>query len=168
LVKNRFGGRYLLTKKYWLMKTEPDAFSIDDLKRKRCEHWDGIRNYQSRNFLRDELKKGDGILIYHSNAKPTGVAGVAKVSKEGYPDHTAWDPDSKYFDPKSDPENPTWFMVDVEFVEKFPEVLTLQDLKENPNLEGMMVTKRGMRLSIQPVEKKHFEEVCRMGKKTGR
>ena len=154
-----------MAKKYWLMKSEPDAFSIDDLEKKGSEPWDGIRNYQARNFMRDDMKVGDGVLFYHSNSKPSGVAGVARVCKEAYPDHTAWDPDSHYFDPKCDPENPTWMMVDLEFVERFSEAVPLNELKENPKLEGMMVTKRGMRLSIQPVEKKHFDEVLRMGRK---
>ena len=157
-----------MAKKFWLMKTEPEVFSIKDLERKKTEHWDGIRNYQARNFLRDEMKVGDGVLIYHSNADPTGVAGIARIVKEAYPDHTAWDPDSKYFDPKSDPSSPTWMMVEVEFVEKFPEVVSLPELKENPILDGMMVIKRGMRLSIQPVAREHFEEVCRMGRKRKR
>ena len=153
-----------MAKRYWLMKTEPGTYSIEDLEKEKRDHWDGIRNYQARNLLRDELKVGDGVLIYHSNAKPSGVAGIAKVCREGYPDHTAWDPEEKYFDPKSNPDAPTWYMVDVEFVEKFPEVVPLRELKENPRLAGMMVTKKGMRLSIQPVEKKHFDEVVRMGR----
>lgn len=151
-------------KRYWLMKTEPESFSIHDLEKRKVESWDGVRNYQSRNFMRDEMKVGDGVLIYHSNAKETGAAGVARVAREGHPDKTAWDPESKYFDPKSDPNNPTWILVDVEFVEKFPKVVELADLKANPKLEGMMVTKRGMRLSIQPVEKAHYDEVIRMGR----
>ncbi|MCG3197907.1 MAG: EVE domain-containing protein [Candidatus Omnitrophica bacterium] len=151
-------------RRYWLMKTEPSSFSIEDLEGKRVEHWDGVRNYQARNTLRDEMKVGDLVLIHHSSANPTGVAGVARVCREGYPDHTARDPKNHHFDPKSTPENPIWFMVDVEFVERFPRVVTLEELKANPALEGMLVTRRGQRLSVQPVEKAHFEEVIRMGK----
>lgn len=150
------------------MKTEPEAFSIDDLQARKIESWDGVRNYQARNFMRDEMKAGDGVLIYHSNADPTGVAGVARIAREGHPDATAWDPESRYFDPKTDPGNPTWILVDVEFVKKFPAVVPLEEMKANPKLEGMMATRRGMRLSIQPVEKTHFEEVLRMGRGKGR
>jgi predicted RNA-binding protein with PUA-like domain len=153
---------------YWLMKSEPDVFGIDDLQQVTLEPWDGVRNYQARNTLRDEMKVGDLVLIYHSSANPTGVAGVARVCREGYPDHTARDPENHHYDPKATPEDPIWFMVDVEFVEKFPNVVTLEELKANPALEGMLVIRRGMRLSVQPVEKAHFEEVIRMGKGTGR
>lgn len=155
-------------RRYWLMKTEPSSFSIEDLERKRVEHWDGVRNYQARNTLRDQMKVGDLVLIHHSSANPTGVAGVARVCREGYPDHTARDPKNHHYDPKSTQENPIWFMVDVEFVEKLPRVVTLEELKANPALEGMLVTRRGIRLSVQPVEKAHFEEVIRMGKGRGR
>jgi predicted RNA-binding protein with PUA-like domain len=152
-------------KKFWLMKTEPESFSIKDLKKKEIEHWDGIRNYQSRNFIRDDMRVGDRVLVYHSNANPPGVAGLAEICRAAYPDFTAWDPESPYFDPKSDPENPRWFMVDVRFVEEFPETVSLEDLKQTPELEGMMVIRKGMRLSIQPVEKPHFEKVVQLGRK---
>ena len=148
---------------YWLMKSEPDVYSIDDLKSEGKTHWEGVRNYQARNYMRDDMKVGDLVLFYHSNAKPPGVAGIGRVCKESYPDFFSWDPESHYFDPKSSPENPRWFMVDVEFVEKFDNVVSLDELKENPDLEGMLVIKRGMRLSVQPVEKKHFDIVCSMG-----
>ncbi|MGY0587354.1 MAG: EVE domain-containing protein, partial [Paraglaciecola chathamensis] len=107
---------------YWLFKTEPDAFSIDDLAARpnQTEHWDGIRNYQARNFLRDQVKQGDKVFIYHSSCKEVGIAGLAEVVKEAYPDHTQFDPESHYYDPKSSPENPRWVMVDVTFIEKFP------------------------------------------------
>ena len=155
-----------MAKKYWLMKSEPDAFSFDDLLRKKnqTEHWDGVRNYQARNFMRDDMKVGDVVLFYHSNAKPPHVAGVAEVCKEGFPDHTAFDETSKYFDPKSDPENPRWIMVSVKAVRKLEPSIPLSALQENPRLDGMLVVKRGQRLSIQPVEKHHFNEVLRMEK----
>ena len=115
--------------RYWLMKSEPDVFGIEHLRAKGVEHWDGVRNYQARNFMRDEMKVGDLILFHHSNAKPPGVAGVARVVREAYPDHTSWDPESYYFDPKSTPEQPRWFMVDVGYVETFPTFLPLDELR---------------------------------------
>lgn len=152
-------------KKYWLMKSEPSTYSIDDLEREGVTPWDGIRNYQSRNFMRDDMKVGDEVLFYHSNAKPPGVAGLARVSKTSYPDHTALDPDSKYHDPKATEDEPIWCMVDVEFVERFADVVSLEELKANPDLEGMLVTRRGQRLSIQPVEAEHFRTVRKLGRK---
>jgi len=150
---------------YWLMKSEPDAYSIDDLERDGTQPWDGIRNYQARNNMR-AMNVGDLVLFYHSNAKPPGVVGVAKVCKTVYPDHTAWDPDSKYFDPKSPEDAPRWEMVDVEFVEKAPRMASLDDLKADPALEGMVVTQRS-RLSVQPVGKEHFQHVLKLiGAKT--
>ncbi len=144
------------------MKSEPDVFSIDDLEAAGSTHWDGVRNYQARNFMRDDMKVGDRVLFYHSNATPPGVAGVAEVCREGYPDFTAWDPKDKHFDPKTDPEAPRWMMVDVAFVERFPELVPLQALKDDPALADMLVVQRGQRLSVQPVEKEHFEEVLRL------
>lgn len=156
-----------MARKYWLMKSEPDAFSLQDLKSrpKQTEHWDGIRNYQARNLMRDEMQKGDLILFYHSNAgKETGAVGIAKVaSDKAYPDHTQFDPKSNYHDPKSEKEDPRWLMVDIQWVKDLPRLVSLQEMKEEAKLEGMMVTKRGQRLSIQPVERKHFRQVCRMG-----
>ena len=147
------------------MKSEPDAYSIDDLERDGSEPWDGIRNYQARNNMR-AMNVGDLVLFYHSNAKPPGVVGVAKVCKTAYPDHTAWDPKSKYFDAKSPQDNPRWDMVDVAFVEKTPRLVSLDDLKAAVELEGMVVTQRS-RLSVQPVGKEHFKHVLRMaGAKT--
>lgn len=152
---------------YWLMKSEPDVFSIDDLQRVKREPWDGVRNYQARNFMRDEMKKDDLILFYHSNAKPPGIAGVAKVSKESHPDHSQFDQKSEYFDPKSSPDAPRWFMVEVGFVEKFGEVLTLDALKADKALEEMLVVQKGQRLSVQPVKKAHFKHVLKQaGAKT--
>ncbi|MDA0322153.1 MAG: EVE domain-containing protein [Verrucomicrobia bacterium] len=153
-----------MAKRYWLMKSEAAVFSIDDLARDGKTHWEGVRNYQARNIMRDEMRVGDLVLYYHSNSDPTGVAGMARVCRTGYPDHTAFDAKSRYFDPKSVKDTPTWIMVDIEFVEKFAAVASLQDLKVNARLDGMIVIKRGMRLSVQPVDKKHFDEVCKMGK----
>lgn len=139
--------------RYWLFKTEPDAFSIDDLAAmpNQTEHWDGIRNYQARNFLRDEVKVGDKVFIYHSSCKLVGLAGFAEVVKEAYPDHTQFDPESKYFDPKASPDAPRWMMVDVKFIEKFPRVLPLAQIKANPAITEIGLVKKGHRLSIMPV-----------------
>ncbi len=139
--------------KHWLFKSEPDAFSIDDLsamKGKR-DHWDGIRNYQARNLMRDQMKKGDLGFFYHSSCKVPGIVGVVQVVKGAYPDHTAWDPESSYYDTKSSPENPRWLMVDVKFVKKYKEVLSLQKLRQVAGLEDMVLLQKGSRLSIQPV-----------------
>jgi len=152
--------------KLWLMKSEPDVYSIDDLERDGTEPWEGVRNYQARNFMR-EMAVGDLALFYHSNAKPPGVAGVCRISREAYPDATQFDEKSKYFDAKSKIEDPRWSMVDVAFVEKFDEEVSLQALKDDPALEGMLVTQKGSRLSVQPVAKKHFKRVLKMaGAKT--
>lgn len=150
--------------KYWLMKSEPDVFGIDDLQKKKSEFWDGVRNYQARNYMRDEMKIGDHVLFYHSNAKPSGIAGVAKISREAVPDFTSWNSNSKYFDPKSTESNPRWFMVEVTFVEKFNDVIPLEWLKKNSKLKDMLVIKKGMRLSIQPVLKTEFELVLKQGR----
>ena len=150
--------------KYWLMKSEPEAYSIDALKRDGKTFWNGVRNYQARNFLRDEVKTGDWVLFYHSNAEPSGVAGLARVTSPGYPDPSALDRKSPYFDPKATKENPIWYVVDVEFAEKFPRLIELEELKAQPDLQGMLVLKRGQRLSVQPVERAHFEAVRRMAK----
>jgi predicted RNA-binding protein with PUA-like domain len=152
---------------HWLMKSEPDAFSIDDLARLRRAPWDGVRNFKARNFMRDTMRVGDLVLFYHSSVKPPGVAGIARVASPAYPDHTAWDPAGKYFDPRSSAEKPIWQMVDVEFVEKFPRFVDREAMKVEPALEGMMVLRRGMRLSIQPVSAEHFEVIRRMGRGEG-
>lgn len=149
---------------YWLMKSEPEVYSIDHLKRDRVETWEGVRNYQARNLMRDDMKVGDLALFYHSNANPPGVAGVARIARDAYPDDTAFDPSSNYYDAKSDPENPRWLMVDVEFVERFPGVVPLSVLQKTPGLEDMMVTRRGMRLSIQPVTEAEWDIVVRLGR----
>ena len=150
-------------KRYWLMKSEPDVYSIDDLKKDKTVWWEGIRNYQARNFMRDDMKLGDEVLFYHSNATPPGVAGLAKICKEAYPDHFALDKKSKYFCKKSSAEKNPWCMVDVQFVKKFKELIPLGMLKETPQLEGMKVIQKGSRLSIQPVEKKHYDFIIKLG-----
>ncbi len=141
------------------MKSEPDVYSIDDLERDGSTHWDGIRNYQARNTMRDDMQIDDMVLFYHSNAKPPGVAGVAKVCKTAYPDHTQFDAKSKYFDGKSDPDDPRWLMVDIEHVETFPTLIGLDRLRQEPALDGMPVLQKGQRLSVQPVEKHQFEHI---------
>ena len=148
--------------KYWLMKTEPSTYSIDDLMRDRITPWEGVRNYQARNIMRDDMKVDDLVLFYHSNAKPPGVVGVAKVSREGYPDHFAWDSESRYFDPKASPDHPIWQMVEVAFVRRFHEMVSLDRLKACEALAGMMVCQRGARLSVQPVSKVHYETVLQL------
>jgi predicted RNA-binding protein with PUA-like domain len=147
---------------YWLMKSEPGSYSIDDLARDRRTHWEGVRNYQARNFLRDQISPGDLVLFYHSQADPPGVAGVARVVRGGYPDPSALDPASKYFDPQASEQDPRWFMVDIEHVETFPRVVALDELKRTPGLENMVVTRRS-RLSVQPVTANEFEIVRRLG-----
>lgn len=149
-------------KQYWLMKSEPDDYSIDDLARDGVEPWDGIRNYQARNFLRDTLRKGDRALFYHSNTNPPGVVGEMECVSGPEPDELAFDPESKYFDPKSDPENPRWVQRQMKFVKKFKRKVPLAELKEDPELEGMLVAKRGQRLSIQPVDKAHFLHIRKL------
>ncbi|HEY5686073.1 MAG TPA: EVE domain-containing protein [Acidimicrobiia bacterium] len=136
--------------RYWLIKSEPDAYSIDDLQRDGTEHWDGIRNYQARNIMRDQMSIGDRCLFYHSNAAPPGVVGVAEVVSEAYPDHTQFDPSSAYHDPASDPDDPRWLMVDVRFVEKLPRMVSLPELRSCPELADMVLLNRS-RLSVQPV-----------------
>ena len=148
--------------RYWLMKSEPHVYPWKQLIEDGSTHWDGVRNYQARNMMRDEMSIGDLVLFYHSNCKPPHVAGIAKICKEGYPDHTAQDPSSNYFDPKATPEDPRWMMVDIEPVVELSRV-ELSVLRLNPELEGMPLLKRGQRLSVQSVPPEHFEIVCRMG-----
>jgi predicted RNA-binding protein with PUA-like domain len=155
-------------KRYWLMKCEPLAYSIADLERDGTTTWEGVRNFQARNFLRDEMKVGDGVLFYASNAEPSGVTGVAEVSREGYPDPFAFKKGHKYFDPKSDPEKPSWYLIDIRFVEKFPEIIPLAALKETPGLEKMVVTQKGSRLSVQPATREEFEIVKKLGRRRGK
>ena len=146
---------------YWLMKTEPDDFSIDDLRTapQKTGHWDGVRNYQARNMLRDQMKKGDLIFFYHANAKVPGIVGIAEIVREGYPDFTAFDPDAKYYDPQSDPENPRWFMVDVKYRRTLKRVISLQELKTVPGLADMPLLRKGNRLSIMPVSAEHWTAI---------
>ena len=152
-------------KRYWLMKCEPEAYTIEDLERDGTTTWEGVRNFQARNSMRDDMKPGDGVLFYASNAEPSGVSGLAEISRAGYPDPYALQEGHKYYDPKSDPDNPTWYMVDIRFVERFPEVIPLATLKETRGLEKMVVTQKGSRLSVQPVTKTEFEIVRRLGRK---
>jgi len=151
--------------KYWLMKSEPDVFSIEDLKKNKKTYWDGVRNYQARNFMRDEMKKGDKVLFYHSNTEPSGVAGIAEIVKEGYPDYTQFDPDNKHYFSSADPAKPVWYMVDIKFVKKLKTFVPLSDIKNNPKLKKMRLVQRGNRLSDMPVEKKEFDEIVKMGSK---
>lgn len=149
--------------KYWLMKSEPYVFSIDDLKEKKTTMWDGVRNYQARNFMMNDMEKGDQVLFYHSNSKPPGVAGLATVSKKAQPDITAFDKESEYYDAKSTKEKPRWFCVEVKFNKKFKNYVSLEAIKEKKTLSDMKVVQKGMRLSIQPVTKKEFDQICKMG-----
>ena len=149
--------------RFWLLKSEPGAYSIQDLERDGRTSWEGVRNYQARNFMRDDMQPGDGVLFYHSSADPPGVAGVARVCRAAYPDPTARDPESGYFDPKASDEDPRWYMVDIEFEERFPRVVPLEELKRTPGLEEMLVTTKS-RLSVQPVKPEEFEVVLRLGR----
>ena len=153
--------------KYWLMKTEPSTYSIDDLanEKSKTTHWDGVRNYQARNFMRDEMKKGDLVLLYHSNAKPPGVVGICTVARESYPDFTQFDKTDKHYDPKSDPDNPRWFMVDIKLKKKFKALIALDDLKAVKALDGMVLLQKGSRLSVQPVTKKQFDTIEKLADK---
>lgn len=141
---------------YWLIKSEGDCYSIDDLKRDKKTSWTGVRNFQARNFMRDKMNIGDGILFYHSNAKPNGVYGVACVASKPHADETQFDKKDEHFDTKAKKENPTWICVDVSFVKKFAEPVSLDMIKFDPALAGMPVRERGSRLSVQPVSEKHF------------
>lgn len=154
-----------MPKKYWLMKSEPHVFSFEDLKLapNQTEPWEGVRNYQARNFMRDEMKKGDLVLFYHSSCPEPGVAGIAKVVSESYPDPTSWDPKGKYFDPKSSKENPRWFMVDIKWEKNFKTFVSLKNLKEIPELSSMRLLQKGNRLSVMPIEPEHFIIIKKMG-----
>ena len=146
---------------YWLFKTEPEAFSIDDLCQRpnQTEPWDGVRNYQARNFLRDHVKVSDKVFIYHSSCALIGIAGVAEVVKSAYPDPSQFNPESKYYDPKSNPDNPRWFCVDVKFVEKFEHVLPLAVIKSMPNIVELGIVKKGHRLSVMPVVPQEWQQL---------
>lgn len=149
--------------KYWLMKSEPDVYSLDTLAKEKTTWWEGVRNYQARNFMMKEMSVGDGVLFYHSNAEPPGVAGLARVSAPAQPDKTQFDKKSEYFDKKASLEKPQWYCVQVEFVAKFKKPVTLQQLRDEKALAEMLVIKKGQRLSVQPVDKKHFEIIKKLG-----
>jgi predicted RNA-binding protein with PUA-like domain len=151
-------------KHYWLMKSEESCYSIKDLEKapNKTTFWDGVRNYQARNMLRDDIKKGDLVFFYHSNSEPTAIAGIAEVVKDGYPDHTAFDPDEQHYDPKSNKKEPTWYMVDIRHVKTFKHALTLEKLKTVPGLDDMVLLQKGSRLSVQPVTAKQWEVITKL------
>jgi predicted RNA-binding protein with PUA-like domain len=153
--------RYNAGMRYWLMKSEPSSYSIDDLARDGATAWDSIRNYQARNFMRDDMRPGDRVLFYHSNANPPGVAGIAEITSTGYPDHTARDAADPYYDPAATETDPRWFMVDVKFAAKFDDLVSLPQMKADARLNGMLVTGKS-RLSVQPVEQRHFQHVLQL------
>lgn len=146
------------------MKSEPDVFSIDDLKKQKQTTWDGVRNYQARNFMMNDMQVGDLVLFYHSNAKPPGIAGLATVSKKAEPDPTQFDKKSEYFDPKATKEKPRWFCVKVKFKEKFKDLIPLEEIKSEKALKDMLVVQKGQRLSIQPVKEKDYKHILKMAK----
>jgi predicted RNA-binding protein with PUA-like domain len=153
-----------MPRRHWLMKCEPSAYTIDDLARDGQTSWEGVRNYQARNFMRDQMQVGDPVLFYASNAEPSGVTGLARIARAGYPDHLAWQKGHEYFDRASTSDKPIWFMVDVGFVERFAQVVPLETLKVTRGLERMMVTQKGSRLSVQPVSKAEYDIVVRLGR----
>lgn len=150
--------------RYWLMKSEPGEFSIDDLQRVKVEPWDGVRNYQARNFMRDAMTPGDHAFFYHSNCKTPAIVGIMKIAAAAYPDPTAFDPNDAHYDPKSDPDHPTWLLVDVQFVRKLKTPVTLEAMRREPALAGMRLLQRGNRLSVFPVDKPHWDHVLEMSK----
>ena len=149
--------------KCWLMKSEPGSYSIDDLARDGRTAWEGVRNYQARNFMRDQMAPGDPVLFHHSNADPTGVAGLARVASAAYPDRSALDPASHYFDEKASEDDPRWYLVDIEFVERFPRVVSMDELRATPGLEKMLLINKS-RLSVQPVTEAEYGIVVRLGR----
>lgn len=155
----------MANRKYWLFKSEPTEYSFSDLVAEpdQTAEWDGIRNYQVRNLMRDEMKVGDGVLFYHSSTTPMAVIGTARIVKEAYPDDTAWLAGDKHFDAKSTPENPVWLMVDIQAEKEFSRPVTLQEIKAHSALQNMMLVRKGMRLSIQPVAKEEWDELARLG-----
>ncbi len=154
-----------MAKKYWLMKCEPAAYTIADLKRDGRTSWEGVRNYQARNFMRDQMQEGDAVLFYASNADPSGVTGLATIARAGYPDHLSWKKGHKYFDAASTQAKPLWFMVDLAFEEEFAGTVPLGTLKATPGLEDMKVIQKGSRLSVQPATKGEYNIVVRLGRK---
>ncbi len=153
-----------MPRRYWLMKCEPAAYTIDDLARDGRTSWEGVRNYQARNFMRDDMQEGDGVLFYASNAEPSGVTGLATIARAGYPDPFALKKGHKYFDPDSRKDSPSWYAVDIAFEERFPEIVPLETLKSTKGLEKMVVTQKGSRLSVQPVAKPEYDIVVRLGR----
>jgi predicted RNA-binding protein with PUA-like domain len=149
--------------KYWLLKSEPSVYAIADLEREGRTCWDGIRNYQARNFIRDRMQVGDRVLFYHSNAEPPAVVGIAEVCRAAYPDHTAFDPTDPHYDAASTPEKPIWLMVDIAYVATLPAPVALDTLRQDPVLEGILVAKKGQRLSVQPVSEEHYLHICLLG-----
>ena len=154
-----------MAKRYWLFKSDPDEFSIEDLEisKNKTACWDGVRNYQARNFMRDEIKKGDGILFYHSNTDPLAITGYCEVTRENYPDHTQFDPKDKHFESKSKADSPTWVMVDIRLVKKFKNPIHLASIKKNPKLKDLKLIKKGNRLSVMPVTKEEWDEIFNFG-----
>lgn len=154
-----------MPRRYWLMKCEPAAYTIEDLEKDGRTSWEGVRNYQARNFMRDDMRVGDGVLFYASNADPSGVTGLATIARAGYPDEFAFKKGHRYYDPDSRKDSPTWYMVDLAFEERFPEIVPLETLKSTRGLEQMLVTKKGSRLSVQPVTKAEYDIVVRLGRR---
>lgn len=154
-----------MPRRYWLFKSEPNVYSIEDLKNEKDQigGWEGVRNYQARNLLRDEIKKGDRVLFYHSRIKPMAVVGTATVVKEGYPDHEQFDSKAKYFDPKADPKNPRWYQVDIQYRSSFKRPVTLSEMRDYSELKDMMLLRKGSRLSIQPVSSEEWRFICKLG-----
>lgn len=148
----------------WLMKSEPEVYSIADLERDGKTAWTGVRNYQARNFMRDAMRAGDSVLFYHSNAEPSGIAGLGRVVGNAYADPTQFDRASEYFEPRATLEKPVWFLVDIAFVERFPRLVSLADLKKDVRLNGLLLLKRGSRLSVQPVSRPHFDCVLQLAR----
>ncbi|UOG93467.1 MAG: EVE domain-containing protein [Candidatus Thiothrix sulfatifontis] len=144
---------------YWLMKSEPDVFGIDDLQKVGIEPWDGVRNYQARNMLRDQMQIGDQVFFYHSNCDVPGIVGIAKIATQGYPDDTAFNPEAKYFDPKSDPQKPRWYRVDVQFVRKLTRTISLYEMREQAALQDMPLVRKGCRLSVMPVSATEWQTI---------
>lgn len=163
-IRGRSHQAYRMTRRHWLMKCEPDAYTIDQLERDGITSWEGVRNYQARNYLRDEMRVGDAVLFYASNADPSGVTGLAEVIRAGYPDPTAWKKGHKYFDPSSRKDAPAWYLVDVKFVERFAKPVSLETLKKTKGLEAMLVTQKGVRLSVQPVLPEEYDIVVKLGR----
>jgi len=144
---------------YWLMKSEPTEFGIDDLERVAIEPWDGVRNYQARNMMRDQMRRGDLAFLYHSNCDPPGIVGIMEIAREGYPDPTAFDPADRHYDPASDPARPRWYLVDVRFVRRLRRLIPLAELRACPQLEGLALLRRGNRLSVMPVSETHWQAI---------